>query len=239
LLLSTVTPLAALKTDAGFHHIIFATQATRAIPLLSSYGSSLQPEDPKLPAIEKQIDCLQAFKYCASVVINHTDSTLLPDNTRDRRDLNLICLDLSSGLDPITQLKQEDKFYEELEIVPASYTMATHILTRPTGLPAHLPAIYQTTNPIIPPRKECVLSVATLERAVVTTKSKEALKGLYWEDGRKWWQCVGQGIPHLGELQGAGRLSGIQGPGIWICGSFAAAGIPLLEGCVVSARKCS
>ena len=218
----------------GFHHVIFATQATRAVPLLSSYSLSLQSNDPKRQAVEKQIECLKAFKYCASVVINHTDSTLMPDNARDRRDLNLICLDSASDL---ARLKREDEFCENPEVLPASYTMTTHILTPPMGFPAHLHDIYQTTNPIIPPRSECVLSVATLERAIVTTKSKEALKGLYWEDGRKWWQCAGQGSVHLGELQGAGALSSIKGPGIWICGSFAAAGIPLLEGCVVSARN--
>lgn len=158
----------------------------------------------------------------------------MPDNTKDRRDLNLICLDLASNLGPIAELKRED---ENPETLPASYTMATHILKQPTGFPAHLHDIYQTTNPIIPPRAECVLSVAALERAIVTAKSKEALKGLYREDKRKWWQCAGQGSSHLGELQGAGRLSDVEGPGIWICGSFAAAGIPLLEGCVVSARN--
>jgi microfibrillar-associated protein 1 len=156
----------------------------------------------------------------------------MPDNAQDRRDLNLIYLDLASGLEPM-----KDEFCKEPELLPLSYTMATHILTRPTGFPAHIPAIYQTTNPIMLPRTECVLSVATLERAVVTAKSKRALKGLYVEDQRKWWQCAGQGRSRLGELQGAGRLSGVEGPGFWICGSFAAAGIPLLEGCVVSARN--
>jgi microfibrillar-associated protein 1 len=221
-------------SHSGFRHIIFATQATRAVPLLSSYGSSLQPNNPKRLAVEKLLDCLRAFKYCTSVVINHTDSTLMPDKVRDRRELNLICIDSASSSEPIAR---EDGPWEKSEIPPTSYTMTTHVLQRPKGLPERLPGIYQTTNPIIPPRTECVLSVATLERAIVTAESKQALKGLYREDGRKRWKCAGQGRPRLGELQGAGRLSDIKGPGIWICGSFAAAGIPLLEGCVVSARN--
>lgn len=114
--------------------------------------------------------------------------------------------------------------------------MATHVLTPPEGYPLNLPTIYQTTNPIIPAREDCVFSVAKLERAVLTVDSKKALNGLYREEGRKWWQCAGQADSCLGELQGAGRLTGVIGPGIWICGSFAHAGIPLLEGCVVSAR---
>jgi hypothetical protein len=167
-------------------------------------------------------------------VINHTDGSLLPDHAKDRRELNLI------SIDPEHQTgskAQESEFDYAANIVPSSYTMATHILTPPEGYPANLPTIYQTTNPIIPAREDCVFSVAKLERAVVTLSSKEALKGLYREEGRRWWQCAGQATSCLGRLQGAGRSSGMEGPGIWICGSFAHAGIPLLEGCVVSARS--
>lgn len=214
---------------SGFHHIIFATQATRAVPLVSSFASSLPLKDPKRIAVEKQVQCLKTFEYRATVVINHTDGTLLPDNEGDRRELNLICAE------PVTNTK----FCKEMNhpnTLPPSYTMATHILTPPKGYPAHLPGIYQTTNPIVAPREDCIFSVAKLERAVVTVNSKTALKGLYEEEGRQWWQVASQGTSRLGELQGAGKLMGAEGPGIWICGSFAYAGIPLLEGCVVSAR---
>lgn len=216
----------------GFHHIIFATQATRAVPLLSSYQSSLGFQDQKRQAVEQQIQCLRKFEYRATVVVNHTDSALMPDNVKDQRELNLICLDRDS---PVSRCKTQHDW--SANTVPSSYTMATHVLTRPEGYPRHLPTIYQTTNPIIPPEEECVLSVAKLERAIVTVESKEALKGLYKEEGRRWWQCASQGACRLGDLQGAGRLSNVQGPGIWVCGSFAYAGIPLLEGCVVSARS--
>lgn len=215
-------------THTGFHHVIFATQATRAIPLLTSYRNSLSAKDPKWHAVKRQIQCLEAFEYRDTVVVNHTDSTLLPDDPRDRRDLNLICMDRDPAV------CQEKRWSSTT--VPSSYTMATHVLRPPKGYPTHLPAVYQTTNPIIPPREESVLSVAKLERAVLTVKSKEALKGLCREEGRRWWQCASQGVCRIGELQGAGRLSNMQGPGLWICGSFAYAGIPLLEGCVVSAR---
>ncbi|KAF8060966.1 hypothetical protein FPV67DRAFT_1423103 [Lyophyllum atratum] len=215
-------------THTGFHHIIFATQATHAIPLLTSYRNSLKPYNQKRQAVEAQIQCLQAFEYVATVVVNHTDSTLLPDHPSDRRELNLICIDRDPAV-------PQEKSWSSTT-VPSSYTMATHVLRPPKGYPSHLPAVYQTTNPIIPPKEDSVLSVAKLERAVLTVKSKEALKGLYREEGRRWWQCAGQGRPRIGELQGAGRLSGVPGPGLWICGSFAYVGIPLLEGCVVSAR---
>ncbi|KAF5377215.1 hypothetical protein D9615_006398 [Tricholomella constricta] len=224
------TPQGSIS-HTGFHHIIFATQASRAIPLLSSYRDSLSQQDPKRQAAEAQLQCLETFEYRATIVVNHTDPTLLPDDRRDQRELNLISIDRDPA---VSQGKAKDNW--SATTVPFSYTMATHVLRPPKGYPTHLPAVYQTTNPIIPPKEDTILSIAKLERAVLTVKSKEALKGLYREEGRKFWQCASQGNCLLGELQGAGRLSDVQGPGLWICGSFAYAGIPLLEGCVVSAR---
>ncbi|KAG6857657.1 hypothetical protein H0H87_010226 [Tephrocybe sp. NHM501043] len=217
------------RVHGGFHHIIFATQATRAVPLLTSYRDALHPSNPKRCAVEAQIQCLETFKYCSTIVVNHTDSTMLPDDPNDRRDLNLICLDHDAP-------QEKSVFGWSATTVPPSYTMATHVLRPPRGYPTHLPPVYQTTNPVIPPEEKSILSVAKLERAVLTVQAKEALKGLYWEEGRRWWQCASQGTPRLGELQGAGRMSNVQGSGIWICGSYVYAGIPLLEGCVVSAQ---
>ncbi|TFK40924.1 splicing factor, Prp19-binding domain-containing protein [Crucibulum laeve] len=223
--------LSGSEVHSGFHHIIFATQASSAVPLIRSYMQSLLPDATRQrSSVGELIQCLQSFTYRPTIVINHTDGTLVPDDTRDRRDLNLISLDWEA--------RAKGDIHNDSELcVSSSHAMATHILPRPKGYPLNLPDVYQTTNPIIPPRKDSILSIAKLERAVVSMKSKEALKGLYREEGRKWWQCASQGQSRLGPLQGAGRLSGEGGPGIWICGSFAYAGIPLLEGCVVSARS--
>ena len=41
-------------------------------------------------------------------------------------------------------------------------------------------------------------------------------------------------------MQGAGARTAdkaLRTPGLWLCGSYASAGIPLLEGCVASARN--
>ena len=119
--------------------------------------------------------------------------------------------------------------------------MATHVLPKASG-------VYQTTNPIISPAKDSILSVARLERAIVTPESKVAL-GMLWSENQKrggWkWGCAGQDRGVLGVLQGAGALSADSAdagerdkvPGIWLCGSFVHCGIPLLEGCVVSATN--
>ncbi|KAF9015402.1 hypothetical protein BDQ17DRAFT_1536070 [Cyathus striatus] len=217
------------QVHTDFHHIIFATQANRAIPLLASYATSLPSKSnvAHVSAIEQQIHCLKAFKYCTTIVVNHTDPSLLPNNAMDRRDLNLVThLDAKrkgSGIPPPI-------------CVDATYTMATHILNRPKNYPKLLPPVYQTTNPIIPPLDASVLSIAKLERAVLTMEAKDALKALYVEEDRRWWRGYRARSSALGPSQGAGRISNNSLPGIWICGSYAFAGIPLLEGCVGSAR---
>ncbi|THU87771.1 hypothetical protein K435DRAFT_804053 [Dendrothele bispora CBS 962.96] len=219
---------------SGFHHIIMATQANKAIPLLQSLSSSLPSKvfNTRRHAIDEQIACLQRFAYTPTIVVNHTDDSLLPVDVRDRRDLNLI----SAISEPTpTQPNNPDKTDNQL-CLPPIYTMATHVLEPPKGFPAHLPTVFQTTNPIVEIRQSRVLSVARLERAVLTLDAKQALKGLQTEV-RRPWRGMGQGKSQLGRLQGAGRLEDVEAVGVWLCGSFAYSGIPLLEGCVVSARN--
>ncbi|KAJ7596838.1 splicing factor, Prp19-binding domain-containing protein, partial [Mycena floridula] len=210
----------------GFAHVVFATQATRAVPLLESYLSSL-PKDRQMQRdfVKDQINTLSQFTYTSTVVINHTDETLLPDNLEDQRDLNLIYLDPISN--PSSKLDAE---FDETRCVSSSYTMATHVLPHPEGFPRFLPKILQSTNPIIPPKESRILSVARLDRALLTMESKNVLKDLFVEKQKRWWQRGSK--LDVGRLQG-----GLDGcPGLWICGAFAYPGIPLLEGCVVSAR---
>ncbi|KAK7058335.1 hypothetical protein VNI00_001966 [Paramarasmius palmivorus] len=224
------------KVHSGFGHVIFATQAPRAIPILKSYALSLTPSTNTYHAqlVNDQIACLQHFLYRTSIVINHTDESLVPNNAADRRELNLIVAHPSLTATTKTEKKGQEEWVNYL---PPTYTMATQILRRPEGYPDHLPAVFQTTNPVVEPRAERILSVAKLERAVPTLASKEALKSLHVEAERRWWGLSGPGEGRLGSLQGAGKSKDLNcGPGIWLCGSYAYSGIPLLEGCVVSAR---
>lgn len=219
-----ITTNDGLQSYAGFTHVIFATQANSAVPILSSYLDSLAKSSVQRKQVEDILACLRTFRYCPTVVVNHTDDSLMPDNHADRRDLNLV-----------NAFRPEAK--EDSDIcVDKSYTMATHVLSRHSSCDSSTPNVYQTTNPIIPPKKDSVLSVAQLERAVLTTEAKKALRGLAQEE-RTWWQAQGRGKMTLGSLQGAGKLSGKAVPGIWICGSYAHGGIPLLEGCAVSAKN--
>lgn len=214
-----------MQEITGLRHIILATQAVGAIPLLTSYLRSLPSNKLNhIIAIQDQIQCLKAFQYRPATVVNHTDNSLLPDDDRDIRDLNLITLNRNSNYE-----NHPSKFS-----VSSAYTMTTHILPLPKGYPKDKPQVYQTTNPIIEPKKDCLLSVATLERAIVTMESKKALASLSVSETQKWWQCPYQATARLGAVQGARDGDS---PGIWICGSYAHSGIPLLEGCVVSARN--
>ncbi|KAJ7642303.1 hypothetical protein B0H17DRAFT_1105093 [Mycena rosella] len=219
------------KTHHRFHHIIFATQATRVGPLLSSYASSLPPDSHARHAIMAQMNCVEAFHYVQTIVINHTDSSsaLLPADLRDRRDLNLVTSERNARDASPTWSPRR---------VSRSYTMTTQVLSPPPALKAELVVpVFQTTNPFVDVHEDRILSVATLERAVLTMHAKDALQGLYRETRRAWWQCAAEAESALGDLQGAGRRESDARPGIWICGSYAHVGIPLLEGCVVSARN--
>jgi hypothetical protein len=175
-------------------------------------------------AIQDQIQCLKAFQYRPATVVNHTDNSLLPDDDRDIRDLNLVTLNHNSNYENLL-----GKFN-----VSSTHTMTTHILPLPKGYPKDKPQVYQTTNPIIDPKKDCLLSVATLERAIVTIESRKALAFIIHIGVTKMVAVSLSSYHSFRWLQGA--MDG-DSPGIWICGSYAHSGIPLLEGCVVSARN--
>jgi len=208
-------------TYGPFSHLIIATQANSGIPLLDSYHAAISDDASEHKrGVKELLDCLEAFQYRKSIVINHTDSRFVPQDQQNRRDLNLVL-----GTDHVPDEKDPHPM-----TLPPSYTMATHVL-------ANLKwdkAVYQTTNPIIAPQKDSLLSVSVLERAIVTTQSKAMLPKLSKSQRRIW--PFGTSNTSLGPVQGAGRLQSAKHPGIWVCGSYAYRGIPLLEGCVASAR---
>lgn len=232
-----VKPSGEQETLHDFDHVIFATEAKTAASILTGWASKL----PQSPASQtkpfkhnmlQQAEALSKFRYRTAVVVNHTDDTLLPDDPRDHRELNLIYY---HGHELGDSEKHPER--DSSVCVSSSYAMVTHALPRPKGYPAHLSTVYQSTNLYIPPKKGSILSVARMERAVPTVEARKALQGFCQEKDRRWWECPAVARTKLGPLQGAGRLSGAKNPGIWICGSYAFPGIPFLEGCVVSAKN--
>ncbi|KIY45741.1 hypothetical protein FISHEDRAFT_66796 [Fistulina hepatica ATCC 64428] len=207
------------KVLSGFNHVVFATGAPEAACLLQGYAASLpNAMHAKRRAVEKQVQCLRRFVYTKNIVVNHRDASLLPRDPRDHRDLNFV---VSQG----SRLLHDTPEGGSCPMVSPAFTMTTQIIS----LGDTNAVVYQTTNPVVPPRDDSVLSVAELDRAVLTLQSKNAVRDLFDTGGHYWWKTTGR----LGSLQGGGPT----GPGIWLCGSYAYAGIPLLEGCVVSARN--
>lgn len=222
-----------LALHAGFDHVILATQANHAAPLVAAYARALEQRQA-VEAVEagaacasRLSACLSQFEYRKTVVVNHTDDRLLPENHSDRRDLNFVALTSSLGAGLDVKLAAGAAEPSGL-LLPPTYTMTTHVLPRPDGRAPGV-AILQTTNPIIAPHPESVLSVARLERALLTHASKAAVRSLCAEKD--------DGVS-VGALQGAARRKhGSSAAGLWVVGAYAYGGIPLLEGCVASARE--
>ncbi|KAI0321005.1 splicing factor, Prp19-binding domain-containing protein [Amylostereum chailletii] len=221
-----------LSIHNGFSHVILATQANWAAPLLRGYAATLrtQSQDESAAADADALGaCLENVAYRDTVVINHTDASFLPSDVHDRRDLNLVTV---APACPSSSEKTAQDTHSKL-VVPESYTMTTHRLPRPTHAPrvadgpSDEDAIFQTTNPVVAPTSGSVLSVSRLERALLTVEGKRAVKML----------CRPYG-PGVGVLQGAAVRARGRGKaaGVWVVGSYTAKGIPLLEGCVESAR---
>jgi hypothetical protein len=225
------SPIARLSTDAanpahmtlelgsgevlhGFAHVIFATQANSAAHVLRMYKDAVvKPGTKEERQMEHVLQNLNTFHYVRNLVINHSDDQLLPPAEQDRRELNLATWSTPFVPAEKTKIPGDDSLQ-----VSRSFTMATHIVPRPNGAEA----VYQTTNPTVPISPSTIRSVAKMERAVLTLQSKSARTSFVTVDG------------NLGAAQGARAVPG--GPQVWFCGSYAGDGIPLLEGCVVSAR---
>lgn len=217
----------------GFHHVVFTTQTPQSALMISQYLEHLR-SNPTPTTIEQQdlqrcqgmVRQLRSLRYDQSTVLNHSDTTILPRDRSLWRDLNF----LRQSHDAQTELPKE------------THTMATHIVWRaPAGsAPTSPDTIMQTTNPLqsFYPREECILSHSAFERFVLTLEGKRA-RNSFFTLAAQHKKTLGM---QLGKLQGrfpAGAESDTTaGPGIWVSGSWTM-GIPLLEGCVTSARLVS
>ncbi|EST08136.2 hypothetical protein PSEUBRA_002219 [Kalmanozyma brasiliensis GHG001] len=214
-----------VEEHGPFDHIIFATQANQTAHFLRQYIDSLTP-DAEAERLRGVVDVLERFKYEKSLVVNHTDRRMLPRHEGDWRDLNLVSPTHHRGEEEDEW--ESDNASNDTLVSSDGYTMATHILTLPPTARELL--IMQTTNPLpsLQPDPAHVLSRSTFERAVIDVEAHVARQGLFTHSPKGAVQTAGGRRLALGPLQaGAG--------GVWVCGSWAV-GIPLLEGCVVSAQ---
>ncbi|KAF9432881.1 hypothetical protein BGZ76_010190 [Entomortierella beljakovae] len=106
--------------------------------------------------------------------------------------------------------------------------MATHIMNSTATSLGTTTKFLQTTNPIFQPKPETVISSAWFERAVVNPESMKAVDELDE-------QMQGQADRLLAAAT-SGTSTSVSDR-VWFVGSYAYQGIPLLEGCVVSANQ--
>ncbi|CEQ40305.1 SPOSA6832_01910, partial [Sporobolomyces salmonicolor] len=240
-------------------YVVFATQANQAAALLSTLSSSspssLSARDgDRNPKLDDLLASLRSFTYVQTLVVTHTDDSILPPDQRDRRELNLAVFeqpsedanevekkDVDGGSDPTSG--------DWTDYLPSSSVQTTHIVSSPHArfaarssfsaaapgeAPTPRPLVLQTTNPIVPLPSRHVLSSTWFSRASVTAASKQVLpRFLLGEPG-------GGREPAGADLQGlqfAARSRERRRGGIFFCGSWCARGIPLLEGCVTSAEE--
>ncbi|KAG0204596.1 hypothetical protein BGX33_008387 [Mortierella sp. NVP41] len=108
--------------------------------------------------------------------------------------------------------------------------MATHIMNNTATSLGSTTKFLQTTNPIFQPKPETVISSAWFERAVVNPESMKAVDELS--------QQMDEQAERLLAAQQSGKKDDSAtsvSDRVWFVGSYAYPGIPLLEGCVVSA----
>ncbi|KAF9561938.1 hypothetical protein EC968_005432 [Mortierella alpina] len=113
--------------------------------------------------------------------------------------------------------------------------MATYIMNRTVKTLGVTTKFLQTTNPVFPPRPETVIASAWFERAVVNPQSVKAVDELQLQMEQQMARWI-----HRNRQRGPEEQDQDQNPvptpdRVWFVGSYAYPGIPLLEGCVVSA----
>lgn len=219
---STTNGVANVKREVD--HVILATQANQARVLLETVGMVGGMSE----AARARGEALGVFGYARSLVVTHSDESLLPPDARDRRDLNFA----SYARDPAAATatsrpppSPSSAFNGSSDSAhqPATWIQATHIISSdPRSL------ILQTTNPLTAPDPALTHRTSWFERATVSPASRAALPGFLLPDSV-------DSDPECGDNARGGRWQGIGN--VWLVGSWAADGCPLLEGCVVSAER--
>ncbi|KAJ3028053.1 UNVERIFIED_CONTAM: hypothetical protein HDU68_002569 [Siphonaria sp. JEL0065] len=198
-------------TTHTFDYVIFATQANQASRILkqtsSGKGSTHDNNSVYTEFIAKATTVLDCFPYTKSLVVCHTDSTLMPASRDEWRCLNFGVLEkhTKNHVDDVGLHPSHEEGYDVHGLA-----MCTHYsqMTQ-TEVPDSVPPLFQTTNPIVLPDSKTVISATWYERAIVRLDTASALKDLE-------------------NVQGGGG-------GVWFVGSYVTDGIPLLESCVTSA----
>ncbi|KAI1314466.1 hypothetical protein EDD11_002129 [Mortierella claussenii] len=108
--------------------------------------------------------------------------------------------------------------------------MATHIMNNTASSLGTTTKFLQTTNPIFQPKPDTVISSAWFERAVVNPESMKAVDELNQQMEDQTNRLLTAAVSSSSSASTTSVSDRV-----WFVGSYAYPGIPLLEGCVVSA----
>ncbi|KAJ3143136.1 hypothetical protein HK100_008255 [Physocladia obscura] len=189
-----------------YDHVIFATQANQASRILQSTATeNVKNDNLYTNFISRAVQVLNQFPYTKSLVVCHTDTALMPASRSEWRCLNFGVLEkhTKNPYSPVSKQSHAEGYIVD------DLAMCTHYSQMTTAVPDGVPPLFQTTNPVMLPAANSIISATWYERAVVRAGTATALRNLKL-------------------LQGGGG-------GVWFVGSYICDGIPLLEGCVTSA----
>ncbi|CAK9786435.1 FAD/NAD(P)-binding domain-containing protein [Cutaneotrichosporon oleaginosum] len=207
----------SLDDDAKLEvdRVVVATQASAARALLSTLEPSLPAAEGKRVARMRQ--ALAHVHYRDTIVVTHRDRSVLPA-TPDIRDINLVqpapresAGDDTPELASCASSAPSSPCPSPAEVTPFFAPELGYTMATHVVAPPGVEPVLQTTNPAVPIGGE-LLGVARLERAL---------------------PLADDGI--ISGLRPAG--AGAAKPRVFLAGSYAYPGIPLLEGCVGSARR--
>ncbi|KAI8620127.1 hypothetical protein BC830DRAFT_1100729 [Chytriomyces sp. MP71] len=188
-------------TTHRFDYVLFATQANQAARILRQTARG--------DYVERATRVLDRFPYTRSLVVVHTDTTLMPAPARASWRCMNFGVRGQHAQDPLAggdglQTRHEGGYDVGGVAMCTHYSQMTQ-----RDVPGSVPPLFQTTNPIVMPDSATVISATWYERAIVRLDTVQALR-------------------ELETLQGGGG-------GVYFVGSFVGDGIPLLESCVTSA----
>ncbi|KAJ3255556.1 hypothetical protein HK103_006192 [Boothiomyces macroporosus] len=172
-----------------FDHVIFSTQAKIAKNILTANPPTELQNRVSTPDATL-LTSLETFPYEPVKVIVHTEESIMPQDRKLWRGINITC--------------------DGKEAMATLWINYTQDLPKGTKDFFESSSIFVKPEPIIP--KEKILGQYTFPRSFVTEES-----------------CAG--LDELERLQGKNQISFV--------GSWAWPGMPLLEGCVASAVRCS
>ncbi|KAJ3073210.1 hypothetical protein HDU98_001968 [Podochytrium sp. JEL0797] len=205
--------------SVAFDHVIFATTANNGRRILEESRTDFQQKDKQW--LERAISVLGRFVYAKTVVVCHTDKSLMPATPQS----SWKCLNFVLPPTIPNHMARNNKKIDGCEAVgtnpldlseqigfnASDSAQCTHFIQRTkTLLPKTIPALFSTTNPIVAIDPALILGTAWYERAIVTMDSMRAVGDLRKTQGG----CDGH---------------------VWFVGSYGGEGVPLLEGCMETA----